>query len=52
MVEPEGFEPTTSCLQSRRSPSELRPRRADLEQPTSIAGYAPCPPIVPFSIAE
>ena len=26
MVEVEGFEPTTSCLQSRRSPSELHPR--------------------------
>ncbi len=26
LVEVEGFEPTTSCLQSRRSPSELHPR--------------------------
>ena len=25
MVEMIGFEPTTSCLQSRRSPSELHP---------------------------
>ncbi len=27
LVEAEGFEPTTSCLQSRRSPSELRPQQ-------------------------
>ena len=27
MVEPAGVEPATSCLQSRRSASELRPRR-------------------------
>ncbi len=27
LVEPVGIEPTTSCLQGRRSPAELRPRR-------------------------
>ena len=30
LVEAIGFEPTTPCLQSRRSPAELRPRRPDL----------------------
>ena len=36
-MEPVGIEPTTSCLQSRRSPTELRPRAARYMARTATA---------------
>ncbi len=38
LVEAEGFEPTTSCLQSRRSPSELRPQQTFRNMPRTRPG--------------
>jgi hypothetical protein len=40
-----GFEPTTPCLQSRRSPAELRPRRRQSQAGgTSLSAHHPAAP--------
>lgn len=46
-MEPVGFEPTTTCLQGRNSPTELRPQRAlrrILHGPYTVAGGFAAPP--------
>jgi hypothetical protein len=43
LVEMSGFEPPTSCLQSRRSPTELHPQKHFTNLPLYfMCGQGPC----------